>query len=697
MNKPLLRGLPIVLCVVPFAFAQPPAAPPKDRDVTFVKLANPETLRTPPAVPRGYAVVIGISSYQNLRPGDNLMFAEKDAENLYSALISKEAGIMEFENVKKLIGPQATLQNIRNALEVWLPAHAQEADRAVIYFVGHGVTDPEGRGYLVPYDLDPAHITATAYPMQRLGDVVSRSVKARWKIMLLDACHSGKVSVDTSVERLNESLRGLPQGFLTLASSRASEPSFEDPNLAGGNGVFTYFLVKGWLGEADDSPADGVVTADELISYVEREVRNYTRARGRVQSPVDMGDFPDNMILGFSPARRGEITANLPQLSNGVVIVDVNLDQVEIFVDDKSYGTASAGKPFPVPGLSAGLHKVRGIRMGYEPAAMDVNVVPGASQTVSLRLLYQRKIKESAKQFYDQAAAIWERSRDSPPEMRRASGLLLDALKAQPDFGKAALELCRIEQEQDDTAGALKMCLRAVAIDPDSVEAKVMTGALLIENGDYQEAVRNLQQAAIEDPQDAMAASTLAEALYLADRPQDAEESANRAIALNPASGQAFLIRGEARRAQKNFDGAIEDYQRVLELEEFSSGKLRTLAFFAIGTGMRKHRSGIQFLYRAHKAAAYYGLCASEVGKENLLRAVKYCQKSLSTEPDDPETYVLQGECYARLFNNDNRSAYLREAENSFSSALRINPQMDQAPIVRRKIKEIQELKALVR
>ncbi len=61
------------------------------------------------------------------------------------------------DNVKKLIGPQATLANIRDALEVWLPSKVQESDRVVVFFVGHGVTDKDGHGYLAPYDIDPRH------------------------------------------------------------------------------------------------------------------------------------------------------------------------------------------------------------------------------------------------------------------------------------------------------------------------------------------------------------------------------------------------------------------------------------------------------------------------------------------------------------------------------------------------------------
>jgi tetratricopeptide (TPR) repeat protein len=473
--------------------------------------------------------------------------------------------------------------------------------------------------------------------------------------------------------------------------------SYEDPHLAGGNGVFTYFLVKGWQGEADDRPTDGVVTADELIDYVKREVRTYSEQHGGLQSPLEFGDFPDNMILGFSPKRREAIVAKLPQLSGGTLVIDANLDSVEVFIDDKSYGTANSGKAFTVPGLSAGLHKVRGVRMGYDPVVVEVNVVPGSNQTVSLRLLYQRKVRQSAKASYDQAAEIWERSQVSPPDLRKAADLLSSALKEQPDYSQAALELCRVQQAQDQTANALKTCLRAIEIDPDYVDARTMVGELLMGSGDYPEAVRQLQQAAIQDPHNTFVMSTLAEALYLADRPKEAEETANRAVALNASSGQAFLIRGEARRAQNDFDGAIDDYRQVLKLEEFRSGTIRTLAYWFVGTGMRKHRSGTQFLYRSHKAAAYYGLCAAEIGTDNYLRAVKHCKESLATERDDPETYVLLGECYTRLFNDDNRGTYLLEAENSLSSALRINPNMEQASIVRQKLKEIKELKGIVK
>jgi tetratricopeptide (TPR) repeat protein len=181
------------------------------------------------------------------------------------------------------------------------------------------------------------------------------------------------------------------------------------------------------------------------------------------------------------------------------------------------------------------------------------------------------------------------------------------------------------------------------------------------------------------------------------DRNADAERAASRAIALDETSGQAFLIRGESRRAQKRFDEAIEDYHRALRVQEFRSGTVRSVAFYVVGTGMRKHRSGYQFLYRSQKASALYGLCAAEIGRENNMRAVHYCQNSLAVERDDPETHLLLGEAYSRLFNHDNRRAHLVRAKENYEATLRLNPHVERSSEIRRRVIDITELLPMVK
>ena len=206
------------------------------------------------AVPRGYALVVGIGEYRYLDESQQLLFAESDAEAMYRVLISHEGGAFPPENVRLLTDAEATLANIREALEDWLPSVATPADRVVVYFAGHGFVQ-NGRGYLAPTDVDPERLAETAYPMAALGDVMANKVQAHWKVLLTDACHSGKVNAETTNEALDLQFSSLPPSFLTLTSTREREMSHEDPNLSTGFGLFTYFLTQAWRGHADNDPA----------------------------------------------------------------------------------------------------------------------------------------------------------------------------------------------------------------------------------------------------------------------------------------------------------------------------------------------------------------------------------------------------------------------------------------------------------
>ncbi len=117
------------------------------RDLILAPSNKPLQVKT--VVPRGYALIVGISQYQNLDASKQLRFPESDAEAMYRVLINHEGGAFPAENVHFLKGPQATLANIKQELEVWLPSVAQPADRVVVYFAGHGFVQ-NGKGYLAP-------------------------------------------------------------------------------------------------------------------------------------------------------------------------------------------------------------------------------------------------------------------------------------------------------------------------------------------------------------------------------------------------------------------------------------------------------------------------------------------------------------------------------------------------------------------
>src|SRR5262249_32960343 len=246
--------------------------------------------------PKSFALVVGIAEYPKLARSNWLRFPERDAESLYAVLISPAGGGFRAENVHKLIGPQATLANVTRELEEWLPGAAQDADRVLIYFAGHGFV-VDGKALLSPYDFDPARPVDSGYAMDRLGKAIGTRIRSRWKVLLTDACHSGAITPDNLT--INTTLRDLSQSLFSLTASRDRESSFEGEYWGGGHGAFTYYVTEGLKGAADTG--DGVVTADELAEYVRYNVRESVRkeARGSQSPTFDRSSFDPEMPLSF--------------------------------------------------------------------------------------------------------------------------------------------------------------------------------------------------------------------------------------------------------------------------------------------------------------------------------------------------------------------------------------------------------------
>ena len=82
-----------------------------------------------------------------------MKYAERDAQSIYTILISPEGGNFKAENVHILTDDRAKLSDLRREIDGWLADKAQEDDRVLVYFAGHGFMY-QGKGYLAPYDFD---------------------------------------------------------------------------------------------------------------------------------------------------------------------------------------------------------------------------------------------------------------------------------------------------------------------------------------------------------------------------------------------------------------------------------------------------------------------------------------------------------------------------------------------------------------
>lgn len=687
----------------------PPAGTQTPRDLVLSSTAKPAP---PKGVPRGYALVVGVAAYRNLDASKQLRFSETDAEAMYRVLINHEGGAFPPENVHFLKGPQATLANIRHELEDWLPSVAQPADRVVVYFAGHGFVH-QGVGYLAPWDVQPDRLDQTAYPMRRLGEVLGARVKAGWKVLLTDACHSGKINAETTNEALEQQFSALPRNFLTLTATTEREQSFEDPNLATGFGFFTYYLVQAFRGYADADPCDGRITADELVEYVRTNVRRYARERQLSQTPTARGDYEPEMLVGVAQACLASEPAAPSML--GTAVVEVNLDDVDIYVDGALIGKVSKARPLVVPSLPSGLHEFQGVHAGYEPDRKQVMIAPGQEVTVTLRIRYARKIKKPAMDLNEQGERLLFSRRSSlsllnlvpvertqsEQDLRRAVQLFEQALVVEPNYAEASYHLGQTWHLLLDYDRAVAAFERAIAIDPAHVDARIEYAAALIERGDPDEAIRQLSEVRRLDATNDEVESMIARAYWDKGAWKETTVAADRALAIRSSNAQAFLWRGDARRqmaaagqgqaAQGDlYLLAREDYREFLRLTNFTTGLGAKLAFSFIGFGIASRRhADRQGAFDSLRSSGFLGLCLTEAKVGNLKRAREYCQRALRHAPDQPIAHFLLGNIHRDLFNQSESCSDLLAARASYRRMLVLNADLDESRNARNYLTQI--------
>ncbi|MCC7175516.1 MAG: caspase family protein [Bryobacterales bacterium] len=678
----MIRILLLLGLFAPFAgFAQ--QRPAAQRDLKVEKDAPPAAAPAA-AIPRSYALVMGISSYKNLPAEHQLRYAERDAEEMYSVLISPEGGNFRAENVHTLIGPKATLANMRRELEQWLPSVAQEDDRVLVYFAGHGFVS-QGRPYLAPYDIALDQIAKTAYPMATLGSVFGK-LKAKWKVLLTDSCHSGAVAPDADVQAINRSLMDLSRSLFSLTASRDRERSFESPDWGGGHGIFTYYVVRGMEGEADEN-RDGVVTADELAEYVRRNVREATSGQ---QNPTsDRSSFDPDMLLAYVPSRASAGAPPPPKF--GALIVETNMDGVEVFLDGKSVGVAAKGQPLRLPGLAPGSHTIQGVKMGYEPdGPREEMVYPGQEKTVTLRIMVLRRRNKAATDAFERGLELYSKGYED--NYRRAAGSFEKALKEDPRYSQAALYLGRTYNALFDETRAQQAFRKAIEIDPDYLEARASYAGMLLDIGDADEAIRQLTVVVRRDSKHAMAYYLLAQAFRMKEQYAQSVEAARTAIRLNPANPEPHFWLAESLRLGGNYDEAAAEYGEYLRLSDFDSKLAGKLNYYVLGflAGFgKKKRAAQQDIWKDLRSLAYFGICDCRRKQSDWDAAIFNCQKALTYDPEDPYVHYALGLAYARKAQASGSVESLPAARQHFAAMLRINSDMSEAEYARKNLASI--------
>lgn len=235
-----------------------------------------------------YAVVIGVADYKNYTPGDgNLNYTINDATSFATFLKSKKGGSVPAANIVLLTDAQASKANII-AKAKNLFAKAKKNDRVIFYFSGHG-----SKGCFVPYD-----VGIMGGNLLYFDEVKSifRCAKCNTKLLFADACFSGSMKTELlsnnkQKKSLEKSIKAASNmNIAVMMSCQDDEFSIESADL--GQGVFTYYLMKGLGGKANRD-GNKYITIQELYYYVYHKVQDKTIN----QTPQLFGKFDLRLVV----------------------------------------------------------------------------------------------------------------------------------------------------------------------------------------------------------------------------------------------------------------------------------------------------------------------------------------------------------------------------------------------------------------
>jgi hypothetical protein len=273
-----------------------------------------------PTFAHGYALLIAVN--ENQIPNYALPTVAKDATAVRDVLIHPQRCAYPADNVRLLLGREATRDGIRAGL-AWLKeriaADSSGDATAVFFYSGHGAYNPDDNSYyLLPYDLR----SPLADSLLRAEDVAAEieAVRPRRLLVVLDCCHAGGMGIKGEDLLAEGGLRksaapaearpvvalARGQGRAALSSSAAAESSYVRSDRA--MSIFTYHFVEALTGHAQAEGATEVLVSD-IMGHVSRTVPASARAEyDAPQTPVYQTsgeNFPVALLLGGQGLSKG--------------------------------------------------------------------------------------------------------------------------------------------------------------------------------------------------------------------------------------------------------------------------------------------------------------------------------------------------------------------------------------------------------
>jgi len=291
-----------------------------------------------------WAVIIGISDYQNLGDLDN---AVNDALDMKSVLIN--SCNFASDHVYTYTNGQASKRSIQNALSL-MSTRAGPSDMVLFYFSGHG--DQMDRD-LSPYD-EADGMDEVICPYDSYSDSYDRDISddelqtwlgrinSKNTICIFDTCNSGGMVKGSRIGAIYGASKASPaveafvwndgisedlikdarsSKYVMLMASDDDESAVDSSRL--GNGVFTYYLIEGLTSTSANSDSDRYISIEEAFTYAQAAS---TRYDSRMHPQIYDGDRYTEIefsTLSSAPA---------PTVTQGAAAVDITGKTVQGYI-----------------------------------------------------------------------------------------------------------------------------------------------------------------------------------------------------------------------------------------------------------------------------------------------------------------------------------------------------------------------------
>ena len=245
------------------------------------------------------AIIFGIENYKNV---SDVSFAHRDA-NFVKEYFEKTLGIKN-SNIYFKTNENVTKAEFYKVFskDGWLDKRVKQGKTEIyFYYAGHGAPEiKQNKAYLIPYDGDPNYASQTGYEMDEIYANLA-DLKAKSVTVFLDACFSG-------ANRENEMLLAdarpimievegpVAHGITVFSATSGKEISSAWPEKK--HGLFTYFLLKGFQGNADIN-ADKQITIGELENYILQNVSETAGFLDREQTPTFIYEDKERVLIEY--------------------------------------------------------------------------------------------------------------------------------------------------------------------------------------------------------------------------------------------------------------------------------------------------------------------------------------------------------------------------------------------------------------